>query len=323
MSSTLSLSTAGGSDLFYHEDVGGQVVRFRKSDSFGSLTDICSLHSKRPVKFLELPSTKEFIEALARKTGQRSENLTSAHQNGSYRGTWVHPLLLIEAARWCDAAFSVACSMVVLKVLSLQGKVHADGDVSLPINTAALEAGAASIPEQLPSGFLVTYERLAARTERLERREATFTGIIRSLILGQADDRKAALKQMERSVVLEKSLLNFLADDSRALPAPAAEPAAPAVSTAVPDPNLYNPEYPSQTRMRELIGERVRKYARDHGVGFMGVVWNDLYARFMEKTGLDLGKRRQRGPKKETKIAFIERQGHLLDLFEVSMSLAG
>ena len=148
------------SQHFTLEDVGGHQIRFRRYDSFGSLTDLCKIYGRQAANFLKLPTTQKFASELARSEKLPLQKVISSHSSGLNRGTWVHPFLLIEAARWCDIGFGIACNKVVLKVLSSQGQLLANGDVTLPMNTQALEKSLE--PTNHQSDFIVVGQILDA-----------------------------------------------------------------------------------------------------------------------------------------------------------------
>lgn len=94
----------------------GQPVRFN-SEGWINATDVAKRFSKKPAKWLELPSTKNYMAALARHLGhivdvQKSDfKLVEASRVRGQAGTWLHPKLAVAFARWLDDDFAVWCDL--------------------------------------------------------------------------------------------------------------------------------------------------------------------------------------------------------------------
>jgi hypothetical protein len=117
------------------------------TDAHVNLTEMCAAFGKRPAKFLELESTRRFIVALAADTGlsldfnypnsgqlncaespylESSKCPESGHlknllvtlrgQHGG--GTWAHPDLALECARWLSPEFAIWTNRAIRKLLS-------------------------------------------------------------------------------------------------------------------------------------------------------------------------------------------------------------
>lgn len=97
-------------------------------DAFVNLTEMCAAFKKRPVDFLKLDSTQRFLVALAADTGlsvdskcEESSHLnqllvTQRGQHGG--GTWAHPDLALECARWLSPEFAIWTNRTIRKLLS-------------------------------------------------------------------------------------------------------------------------------------------------------------------------------------------------------------
>lgn len=96
----------------FHYD--GQPVRFN-SDGWINATDVARRFGKKPVKWLELPSTKSYMAALSRHLGfdvRKSDfKLVEASRVRGQAGTWLHPKLAVAFARWLDDDFAVWCDL--------------------------------------------------------------------------------------------------------------------------------------------------------------------------------------------------------------------
>jgi hypothetical protein len=307
------------SEYFSSEDIGGHSIRFRKLDAFGSLTDLCHIYGKRPAALFQLPGIKHFMKDLASSLGQGYENLTSVQSNGLYRGTWVHPLLLVEIARRFDAKFGIACSLAILNLLSKKGKTLANGDVVLPMNAEALNE--ALEVKETPVLTITTdqFQQFQSQIEQLQnqivdmRSQIVFLKGARQL--HSAAIRKLFMMTIENGQSASRTLKNI--DRAFALPAPEMAPLPPVLSPAPGvDPDIFNPQRPSLQRMRELVGQRIRGYGKIQGMTY-SAAWRRLYDWFKETTGFDA----DRHPKGKTRIGYVEAEGKLPELFELSARL--
>lgn len=89
-------------------------ITFRKEDGevFVNATEMAKPFEKRPGKWLELPSTTEFIDTM--KAIRKSDRLIETI-NGV--GTWMHEDLALEFARWLSPAFAIWCNNKIKELL--------------------------------------------------------------------------------------------------------------------------------------------------------------------------------------------------------------
>lgn len=96
---------------FHYE---GQAVRFN-SEGWINATDVAKRYGKKPVKWLELTSTKNYMEALSRHLGFDVRNsdfkLVETSRVRGMAGTWLHPKLAVAFARWLNDDFAVWCDL--------------------------------------------------------------------------------------------------------------------------------------------------------------------------------------------------------------------
>lgn len=98
---------------FHYE---GQAVRFN-SEGWINATDVAKRFGKRPTHWLELPSTKSYMSALAKHLGANFDagksdiKLFEASRVRGNAGTWLHPKLAVAFARWLDDDFAVWCDL--------------------------------------------------------------------------------------------------------------------------------------------------------------------------------------------------------------------
>lgn len=95
------------------EVINGQV--------FANATIMCQAFGKRPNDFLNLISTKNYVEAVTKKTG--NANLIQIRQGGFNQGTWIHEKLILKLSQWLDVDFEVWCDEKVAELLRT-GKVE-------------------------------------------------------------------------------------------------------------------------------------------------------------------------------------------------------
>lgn len=77
-------------------------------------TEMAKPFGKRPAKWLELPSTKEFLSAL--QTIRKSDSLIQTIE-GKNGGTWLHEDVALEFARWLSPAFGIWCNDRIKEIL--------------------------------------------------------------------------------------------------------------------------------------------------------------------------------------------------------------
>lgn len=90
------------------EVIDGQVM--------ANATAMCQVYGKRPVKWLELESTKRYISALQAKSEIRT--LVDTRQGGLNSGTWIHEKLILKLAQWLSVEFELWCDERIAELLS-------------------------------------------------------------------------------------------------------------------------------------------------------------------------------------------------------------
>lgn len=89
------------------------------NDGWINATDAAERFGKRPAKWLELSSTKNYIAALANildgeaDVRKKDFGLVKAKKGGNNQGTWLHPKLAVAFARWLSDEFAVWCDMQI------------------------------------------------------------------------------------------------------------------------------------------------------------------------------------------------------------------
>jgi phage antirepressor YoqD-like protein len=83
-------------------------------------TEMAKPFGKRPSKWLELPSTKDFLKALS---DVRKSDITLVYtkkgnfSNDEEQGTWFHEDVALEFARWLSPVFAVWCNDRIKELL--------------------------------------------------------------------------------------------------------------------------------------------------------------------------------------------------------------
>lgn len=88
-------------------DFSGNLFDFR-DDGWFNATLAADKFGKRPVDWLALDSTQEYIESLREILKCEKSSLLKS-KRGNNGGTWMHPKLAVAFARWLDVRFSIWC----------------------------------------------------------------------------------------------------------------------------------------------------------------------------------------------------------------------
>jgi hypothetical protein len=81
----------------------------RDSDGYADATAMCQANGKDWFDYQRLGRTTDYITALAGATGLQPAQLVITTTTGPnhLRGTWIHPRLAVDLARWISPAFAV------------------------------------------------------------------------------------------------------------------------------------------------------------------------------------------------------------------------
>lgn len=82
-------------------------------DGWFNATEVADKFSKRPVDWLALESTQEYISVLKEISKCEDSSLLKTKRGRHGSGTWMHPKLAIPFARWLDVRFAVWCDMQI------------------------------------------------------------------------------------------------------------------------------------------------------------------------------------------------------------------
>ncbi len=96
-------------------EYNGQSI-FRREDGFINLTQMCRANGKKLDNYFRLKQTVKYIDVLSRSL---TSEVTDTIQGGipSQQGTWGHPTLAINLARWISPDFAVWCDSVIFDLM--------------------------------------------------------------------------------------------------------------------------------------------------------------------------------------------------------------
>lgn len=100
-------------------DYQGLAVAFTEEAWFNA-TAVAEKFGKRVNDFLVLPTTKEYMTALDLEAIQNTgkSGIWFKAKRGKNGGTWLHPDLAVQFARWLDVRFSIWCDRQIRQILS-------------------------------------------------------------------------------------------------------------------------------------------------------------------------------------------------------------
>ena len=111
----------------------------KREDGFINLTQMCQANGKRLDHWRELKATKQYIEELSLNY---PESRVVQSEEGVKGGTWGHPSLAINLARWISPAFAVWCDGHIFNLLNTGSttlEIDPIEEMRLKIQLAALE----------------------------------------------------------------------------------------------------------------------------------------------------------------------------------------
>lgn len=87
----------------------GHPIQRRQIDGYVNATAMCKANGKHLPHYLANGRTSEYLQALSGSVGIPTDLLRVSIGNGPnhLRGTWIHPRLAVDLARWISPAFAV------------------------------------------------------------------------------------------------------------------------------------------------------------------------------------------------------------------------
>ncbi len=163
----------------------GTAIQRRRADGYVNATAMCKAGGRRWFDYVRLDRTTDYIEALAAVAGNpATENHGLIHtiQGGTpeLQGTWVHPRLAVDLARWISPAFAVWMDGWFLE--SAQGQSRPPAAKPKPRPARRRRPLQADGPTQITWGDRVTLLGLAEHAREID---AAVTKILRSGVLSE------------------------------------------------------------------------------------------------------------------------------------------
>jgi hypothetical protein len=81
----------------------------RNDDGYANATAMCKANGREWFSYARADRTQEYITALSEAIGVPADQLIQTRQGGipELQGTWIHPRLAVDLARWISPAFAV------------------------------------------------------------------------------------------------------------------------------------------------------------------------------------------------------------------------
>ena len=104
----------------------GTAIERRQADGFVNATAMCKANGREWFTYARSERTKEYIAALAAVPQICRTELVQSIQGGQphLQGTWIHPRLAIDLARWISPAFAVWMDGWFLESLARPAQPH-------------------------------------------------------------------------------------------------------------------------------------------------------------------------------------------------------
>jgi len=85
----------------------GTPIHRRITDGYANATAMCNANGKQWNDYWRTDRATAYLEALCTETGIPVSSLCLSLRGGSHQGTWVHPQVAVDLARWISAPFAV------------------------------------------------------------------------------------------------------------------------------------------------------------------------------------------------------------------------
>jgi hypothetical protein len=115
-------------------------ISYRKTDGYVNATEMCQANGKKVNDWLRLKQTEAYIQELSIVTGILATDLTITKQGGiaNEQGTWIHPKLTLELARWISVEFAIWCDTHLMELLTT-GTTELKQNEVIPFVNATVE----------------------------------------------------------------------------------------------------------------------------------------------------------------------------------------
>ena len=146
----------------------GNEITFQlgNGDVMVNATEMAKVFNKRPVDWLNLSSTQEFIQALREvrfpnitpaESSGLVETVRGQYSDGSKQGTWMHEDVALEFARWLSPTFKIWCNDHIKQML----------------RTGQTSMGSLSEDQRILQAMQILQQRVETTTKQLELANTT------------------------------------------------------------------------------------------------------------------------------------------------------
>ncbi len=113
----------------------GTMPVFFQTDGFINATAIAKRFNKSPKDYLKSKRTQDYIQSIRRILLLEQNQLVIIKNGGNPQevGTWLHPKLAIDFARWLSSDFAVWCDLQIEKILHVNTEFDMFSEFIKPI----------------------------------------------------------------------------------------------------------------------------------------------------------------------------------------------
>ena len=194
----------------------GELMQFN-GDGWFNATAAADRFGKRPVDWLRLDETNDYVEAVSDYLKCEPKSLLKTRR-GNNGGTWLHPDLAVVFARWLDVRFSVWCDQQIKTIIHGNpeqtdwNRVRHEAAVTYKVMSAMLDMkrgleGKETKPYHYANEAKLVNWALAGEFKPVDREQLTGADLdllakleeLNALLIGQGlsrDDRKARLLEV-------------------------------------------------------------------------------------------------------------------------------
>ena len=102
-------------------------IAFSDDRHFMRVNEIAAEFNRKPNAWMRNSRTREYMDALLEDLSERDENPHNAYETrldlimvrleGRSQGTWIHPELVLNFAKWVNPRFAVWCEQIIKQIL--------------------------------------------------------------------------------------------------------------------------------------------------------------------------------------------------------------
>lgn len=139
---------------FIDRQIEDNHIQQRLLDGYVNATAICQAAGKRINNYLRSDTTKEYLDALSRKTLISVSALVQIVKGGfpELQGTWVHPKVAIHLSMWADADVAVQVTEWVFEWMN--GNMKPQGEIPYHLKRYLLNRG------KIPVGYFSIFNEI-------------------------------------------------------------------------------------------------------------------------------------------------------------------